>query len=616
MNNSELAKSILKLVGEESNVVSLTHCATRLRFKLKDEGKADKSAIEKTDGVLSVVKGAGQFQIIIGTQVGSVYDEIVKISNLDGTSNESNVKDEGNLIFRFFNVIAGIFTPLLPLLAGAGVLRGILIIFVKCNLLSINSGTYHILFSAGDAVFYFLPVLLAFSSAKRFKVNPFIAAVIGASLIDPNITGLVTKGNGSMTNFFGIPVVLMTYSSTVIPAILGIWVYSYVERFLKRHIPDTFQLVFVPLISFVTVVPLTLIIFGPFGVYLGTGIAQAINWMLSKNGLITGAVIGGIWNVFVVFGLQWAVNPIMINNISAYGFDYIVPLTGAANFGQAGAAFGVFLKTKNKKTKALAGSSLISIFLAGITEPAIYGISIPLKRPFIASIIGGACGGAFMGAFHVKALAFVFGGLTTLPAFVCNTFVYYLIGLLICFVVSTIATVVLGFEDPKENSDIEGISNVEIKEIVKEEILMSPVEGKVVKLSDVKDEAFSSESLGKGIAIYPESNTILSPVDGIISAAYPTGHAIGITSTSGTEILIHIGIDTVELKGVGFSPKVKQGDTIKRGQLLSEIDIDKIKLGGYDPTIMVVILNSDKYKNFIGSKVKDIKSGERLLMLE
>ncbi len=611
MNKAELAKKLLKLVGGESNVISLTYCATRLRFKLKDEGKADKTTIEKTDGVLSVVRGAGQFQIVIGNQVGSVYDEITKIGNIDGTANEAEVKDEGNIVSRFFNVISGIFTPLLPVLAGAGVLRGILILLVKCNLISETSGTYHILFSAGEAVFYFMPIFLAFTAAKRFKVNPFIAAVIGGSLISPSITSLVT-GNGSTTTFFGIPVILMTYSSTVIPAILAIWFYSYVERFLKKYIPETFQLIFVPLISFVIVVPLTMIVFGPFGVYVGNGIAAVINWLLDKNGLITGAIIGGAWNVFVVFGLQWAVNPMMINNISTLGFDYIVPLTGAANFGQAGAAFGVFLKTKNKKTKSMAGSSVISIFLAGITEPAIYGISIPLKRPFIASIIGGAVGGAFIGAFHVKALAFVFGGLTTLPAFISDTFVYYVIGLLICFVVSTIATIILGFEDKKEDIDIEVNSKIDVKE----ETLVSPVDGKIVKLSDVKDEAFASGGLGKGIAIYPESNEIVSPVDGVVSASFPTGHAIGITSKFGAEILIHIGIDTVKLNGDGFNTKVKQGDLVKRGQLLSIINVNKIKSEGLDPTTMVVVTNSYEYNSVEATKDKEIKASEELLVLK
>lgn len=611
MNKPELAKKLLKLVGGESNVVSLTHCATRLRFKLKDEKKANKSAIEKTEGVLSVVKGAGQFQIIIGNQVANVYDEILKISNLGGDSPTEEVKDEGNIIFRFFNVISGIFTPLLPLLAGAGVLRGILVLLVKCNLMSDKTGTYHILFSAGDAVFYFLPILLAFTAAKRFKVNPFIAAVIGASLIDPNITGLVTKGNGSMTDFFGIPVVLMTYSSTVIPSILAVWFYSYLERFLKKYIPESLQLIFVPLISFVVVVPLTMIVFGPFGVYVGKGIAGAINWLLDKNGFITGAFIGGIWNLFVVFGLQWAVNPMMINNISTLGYDYIVPLTGAANFGQAGAAFGVFLRTKNKKTKSLAGSALASIFLAGITEPTIYGISIPLKRPFIASIIGGACGGAFMGMFHTKALAFVFGGLTTLPAFVSNTFVYYVLGLLICFVVSTIATVILGFEDPKEDDEDTH------ETVIKEDTLVSPVKGKVVKLSDVNDEAFATESLGKGIAVLPESNEIVSPVDGVISATFPTGHAFGITADTGAEVLIHIGIDTVKLNGDGFETKVRQGDKVKQGQLISVIDVEKIKGKGFDPITMMVVTNSSQYKNFEEkSNKQQINAGEGLLALQ
>jgi PTS system beta-glucosides-specific IIC component len=540
--------------------------------------------------------------------VPDVYEHLSKLIG-DSVDDDSSQSSKGNLISRVFSIIAGIFTPLLPLLAGAGVLRGCLILSTQLGLLNDGTSTYKILFAAADAVFYFMPILLAFSAGKKFNVNPYISAVIGAALIDPNILGMVKDGNGTTVDFFGIPIVLMNYASTVIPAILAVCFYSYVEKYLKKYIPDSLQLVFLPVISFIVVVPVTLLIFGPFGVYAGNFIAGAINILLTSNGLITGALIGGIWNVFVVFGLQWAVNPMMINNIGTVGFDFIVPLTGAANFGQAGAALGVYLKTKNKKTKTLAGSALLSIFFAGITEPAIYGISIPLKKPFIASIIGGAAGGAFIGAFHVKAMAFVFGGLTTLPAFIGDTFIYYIIGLAICFAVSTIATLVMGFEEkPGENDTPKIFLKKDLK-------IVSPIKGEKVSLSDVKDPTFASAVLGKGIAINPLEGKVFSPVTGKVSALFPTNHAIGIISNDGVEVLIHIGIDTVNLDGKYFRALIKKDSEVKAGDPLIEFDLDSIKQAGYDTTTMIVISNTNDYNDVLSTQKTHIHVKDEIITI-
>ncbi|UQS82631.1 PTS transporter subunit EIIC [Bombilactobacillus folatiphilus] len=455
MDKESLGKKILKLVGGEENITGISHCATRLRMLLKNDQVAqdNKDKIEQLDGVISVVENGGQFQVIIGPAVGKVYDELLIDTDLSTESAQTTDKDHKSkkgLVSTFLDVVSGIFTPLLPLLAGSGVLRGLVLLLTQFGWLSKTSGTYHILTVSSTAVFYFLPILLAITSAEKFKTNKYVAAAVMGALIMPEFTQMMgNHGNGTITHFLGLPIVMMQYTSTVIPAILAIWCLSYLERYLKKIIPENVQLLFVPLISLFIMVPLTAGIFGPFGVYVGEWISDAINFLMNTNGWIAGALVGGAWNVFVIFGLQWAVNPVMIQNVSRFGFDYIVPLTSAANFGMAGATLGTFFKTKNQKMKAYTISSLLSIFFAGITEPAIYGVGVKYKKPLIGAIAGGAVGGSFIAGMHVKSFAFVFGGLTTLPAFIGKTFAYYLIGLLVCFTVGMAVTLVLGIDEKK-----------------------------------------------------------------------------------------------------------------------------------------------------------------------
>lgn len=447
-----LGKEIIELVGGEENIQAITHCATRLRMSFKDKSKVKEHEISQLEGVLGTMEKGGQYQIIIGPAVDSVYSDAIKGTGFENETASVPVDDTGkkNFVTMFLDTVAGIFTPLLPLLAGSGVLRGIVLLLSQTGLLSDQSSTYVILTSASTAVFYFLPVLLAFTSARKFGANQYVAVAIMGALMMPDFVALMGDGgNGTVTSFMGIPVVLMGYSFTVIPAVLAIWCQSKLETFLKKVIPTSLQLLFVSLISLLIMVPLTAIVFGPFGVYVGEAFANLVNSLMSFNGWIAGAFIGGVWNVMVIFGLQWAVNPVMIQNISVLGFDKIVPLTAAANFGMAGAAFGTFLKTKDQKMKSFSLSALLSIFFAGITEPAIYGIAVKYKKPLIGAIIGGATGGAFIGGMSVNAYAFVFGGLTTIPAFVGETLVYYVIGLAICFIVGTIATMLLGLGEEK-----------------------------------------------------------------------------------------------------------------------------------------------------------------------
>ncbi|WP_373773977.1 PTS transporter subunit EIIC [Streptococcus ferus] len=453
-NYKATAKAILDHVGGKENIVGMTHCATRLRLNLKDDSKVDDGAVKKIDGVVNVINTAGQYQILIGIEVPHVYDEfeaLIKGNNESITEERSN--QGGSIINRVFSAISGIFSPLLPALAGSGILRGLLILCVQLGLIQENSGTYTILFSASMAVFYFLPVLLAFSSARRFGASPYISALIGGALLHPDFLSLLgDTGNGAMSSFLGIPVVLMNYNSTVVPIILAIWAYSYLYKWLDKNIPETLKLVIVPLISLLVMVPLTTIVIGPLGVYGGELIANIVNWLIERSGLLTGVLIGGGWSVLVSFGIHWAVNPIMINNISQVGYDYICPLTFACNFAVIGTALGVWLKAKNKELKNFALTGAITIALSAIIEPTLFGMLIKNKKLFLAQIIAGAVGGAYLGLTKVVTNAFVFGSVTTFPSFIVTN--ANIINGIIGLGISVVVGAVLGYIFTNKNDKL------------------------------------------------------------------------------------------------------------------------------------------------------------------
>lgn len=441
---NEMAKKILENVGGAENISNMTHCATRLRLNLKNEDKADDELVKKIDGVVDVVKRAGQYQILIGTMVSKVYDEFEVLVKGNENSKLETKNISGGILSNIFSAISGIFSPLLPVLAGSGILRGLLILFVQLGIINESSGTYSILFSTSMAVFYFLSVLLAFSSARRFGASPYISALIGAALLHPTYISLMGEiGNGAITTFMKIPVILMNYNSTVVPIILSIYVYSYLYKWLEKVIPETLKLVLVPLISLFIMVPLTIIVIGPIGVYLGEYIAIVVNFLIERSSILTGILIGGGWSVLVSFGIHWAVNPIMINNITTNGFDYIVPLTFACNFAVIGVSFGVWLKAKDKNLKNFSIIGVLTIALSAIIEPVLFGLLVKNKKLFFAQIISGAIGGAYLGFMKVVTNAFVFGSVTTFPAFIVGNIniVNAMIGLLI----STILGALLGF---------------------------------------------------------------------------------------------------------------------------------------------------------------------------
>ena len=589
---TKLADDIVSYVGGQENVISLYHCITRLRFKLKDTSiaKVNKDKIEKLTGVLSVVEANGQFQVVIGSDVSDVFQTILAnyhIKNaLDNTEDDDVESNKtGNIVIRFFNTLSAIFNPIIIALAGAGMLKALLVVFTTYHLLSNQDSTYKILAAAGNSVFYFLPLFLAISAARIFKANMFISLAIVASLLEPNFVSMVVK-NGTTVDFFGIPTVLMGYSGTVIPAIIAIYVYAHLEKLLKKFIPKSMEIFALSLVALIIMVPLTVLVIGPIGVMLGDGLGNAMNFISGESGLLAGLLIGGGWTFLVMMGIHWGVVPIMVNNLALHGYDTLRPMIAAATFASAGVALGVFLKSRNKETKGLALSSLLPALLGGITEPIVYGLSVKYKKPLIAQVIVGGLVGAFMGALQVKASVYVFPALTTLPAFFGPTFIYYGIGITVAFFGTALLTYLLGLGETDETTS-DSLS------------VALPLRGDVIPLSDVNDPVFSTLAMGNGFAIYPERGDILAPITGEIITVFPTGHAFGIRSALGTELLVHIGLNTVDLSKGTFNISVKKGDQVKKGQQIGTANLAEIKEKNYDPTTMVIFTNGVKEQTLV-----------------
>lgn len=622
MDKQQLSKDILKLVGGEENIDQVTHCMTRLRFNLNDNSKADKKTLQNTPGVMGVMINGGQFQIIIGNEVPKVYNALVgnMSKSPDGDTNVSTeTKQKKNPLSALFDFISGVFTPILPAITGAGMIKGIVALLVTLGWMSETSSTYQILSAIGDGAFYFLPIILGISTARKLGSNMYIGAAIGASVLHPTITALL--GTGEDVTFAGLPVVAATYSSSVIPILIAVWLASYVEKAVDKVTHASLKLIVVPTVTLLVIVPVMLIAVGPLGVIIGNGLTDGFSWLFNNTGLFAGLIIGGTFSLLIITGMHYALVPIMIGSIATLGYDYLIPMMMVANFAQAGSALGVSLKSKNKQTRSLAMSTSVTAFM-GITEPAMYGVNMKYKKPFIAALIGAGIGGAFMSLFHTK--AYVIGGLAGLsgiPMILGGTFVYAVIGLLIGTVAAVVLTYILGFEEETavEAPEAKQVDTAEGKavnlqaaatnetgsaasvKIVGEEVsaedqeVYSPITGEVKPLSTVNDPAFSEEIMGQGFAIQPSEGRVVSPINGTVFSLSKSGHAIGLVSDSGAEILIHIGIDTVKLKGQFFSPKVQAGARVSVGDLLMEFDREEIDKAGYETITPVIVTNMHQY---------------------
>lgn len=593
MGETALAKQLLKLVGGKQNINQVWHCATRLRFTLKDQDKVPKEKVEALDGVITVVEASGQFQVVIGNNVSDVYQEVVKLepSLSDGTEGPATVTHEKMTFKRAFNglltFISGVFTPFLGAMAGAGILKGLLSLAVVLGWLTTKSGAYQIWWAAADGIFYFLPLALAFTGAKQLKVNQFVAMAIAAAMVYPNIVALVGKPS---IDFFGIPVVAANYTATVLPILLVVVVQKFLEPFFNKIWHESVRNILAPLCLLVVIVPLTMLVVGPVSSILSNGLATAIVSLNKSVPVLAGMILGGFWQVFVIFGVHWALVPVMMNNIALYGTDPMMPILLPAVLAQAGAAFAVFLKARDAKMKSLAGSSTITA-LFGITEPTIYGITLKLKKPFYCACVAGAVGGIIVAMSGAGANVASLASVLSLPTYLGKGFGVSVIGDVVAFVLGVGLTLAFGgINAPAKNQAA--------AEVVADhaETLAAPVKGTLVALSDVPDEVFASGTMGQGIAIEPEENVVKSPVAGTVSLVYPTGHAIGITSDKGAEILIHIGIDTVNLKGKHFKALIEQGQKVTVGTPLVEFDYQAIQAAGYAPTVMMIVTNSDQYQ--------------------
>lgn len=619
MDYQAIAKEILKDVGGKDNIVDVTHCYTRLRFVLKDTKQANKEALQQTEGVISVVESGGQYQVVLGNKVAHVYNALEPLLAQQLTT-KTSTKEKNSLGNRILNTVAAIFTPIVPAIAASGMLKGILAIavmvannFYQVDLKPLN--TYIILSAASDALFYFMPVILGYSAAKVFKTNEYIAMVIGATLCYPTIVSLMTEK--SAVTLFGLHVTKANYVSTVIPIILAIFMLAYVQRFLEKVIPEVLKIIMVPTLSLLLMIPATLLLFGPIGIYLGDGVNWLYYYIMNLSPILLGGFIGGIWCVLVIFGAHRGLVPIGINDVARTGRQNLLAFAGAANFSQAGAAFGVFVRTKNKDLKAVAASATVTA-LFGITEPAIYGANLRLKKPMIYAVASGAAGGALMGWGGSYGTAFANQGLLTIPVYAeagTKAFICYLLGCGIAFFGAFLLTIFLGFNDlPLDESRQE--PSLKTETVKEKQRIQAPVQGQLVSLDQINDEVFASQQMGKTLAIYPTEEQIVSPGNGQVTALYPTHHAIGLKLDNGAEILLHIGINTVELKGRGFETFVKVGERVRLGQKLLSFDKQIIQAAGYDPTVLVIVTNTAEMAVIETTKQTEITPQTNLFFMQ
>ena len=592
----KLAQGIVEQLGGKENITDAYHCQTRLRFKLADESKLNKGKLEALDGVTKYLSNAGVHQVVIGTHVKDVFDEVEK--KIDIVSSNDSVPEKKGPVSAFIDFVSGTFQPVIPALSGAGMVKAVLALLVVFKVITNESQTYYMLNLFADGVFFFLPMILAFTVAQKLRCNPILAASVAAMMLHPNWGALVTAGEP--VNFFGIiPFRLASYSGSVIPILIVIFCQSYVEKYLRKIIPKSVELVFVPMLTFLLMGTLAFSILGPIGSVIGGYLASFFTFLSVNASWVPAVLIGGFLPIMVMFGLHNGVAPLGVMQMAELGYDSIFgPGALVSNIAQATAAAVVAFRTKDKKIKQLATSGSITAYM-GITEPALYGVNLPKKYPLISAMIGGASGGLYAGLTNTHRFATGSSGLPAVLLYIGDDTMKYfwniIIALIISAVVTAILTYILSFKFEKDEVIGEA---PEIKAVILEDTrLNSPVPGTVIPLSEVEDEAFASEALGKGFAVEPSEGKVFAPFDGKVVALFPTKHAVGLVSDAGTEILIHVGLNTVELKGKYFDALVEVGQEVTKGQLLLTFDMKKIQEAGYSTQVPVVVTNTPQYSS-------------------
>ncbi|MFC3927639.1 beta-glucoside-specific PTS transporter subunit IIABC [Streptococcus caprae] len=641
-NYDDLAKDIVAHVGGEENVANLVHCITRLRFTLRDESKADTDYLMNHDGVVTVVKAGGQYQVVIGNHVSDVYAAVLKTSNIKGSGSiDVDEGDEdlpkGSLLDRFIALMSGLFQPILGVLSGAGILKGLAALLVAMGVEK-TTGIYLIIQAAGDGFFQFLPMALAFTAARKFKSSEFIALAVAGAMLYPSLVnpadveplmtlfkGTIFESNVFMT-FLGVPVILQSYYSTVVPIIVAVWFASKVEKFFKNIIPDVVKLALVPAFTLLISVPISILLIGPISSWAADTVGGVIATVIGYNSVIAYALVGGFWQVLVMFGLHWGLIPIAYQNYQSIGFDTVLPGSFGASFAQIGVLLAVILKTKEAKVKQI-GWPAFATGIFGITEPAIYGVTLPMKIPFIISCVAAMIAGGLAGL--LKLVSYTSGGLGIFkyPTFldpagvntmnmwhgvIVSVFAFILGFVLMMFVkVPTL----YGNKEQAVVQETKEDDHVVEPTVISNQILQSPLKGQVVALTDVPDPVFATGAMGQGVAIAPTEGKVVSPISGRVKLLFPTKHAIGLETDAGAEVLIHIGMDTVNLEGKHFTAHVSEGDQVTVGQRLISFDFEAISREGYSVVTPIIVTNSKDFVSIENLASGDIDQGDDLLAL-
>mgnify|MGYP004518170051 CR=1 FL=1 len=607
----KLALDIIDVVGGQKNIVNATRCATRLRLVLKETPEGAKEKVSALAGVITVVENNGQFQVVIGTHVGEVYDSVAEALHLDASTQEIE-QPKQSIVNRIIATMSAVFAPFVYILAAAGLLQGALILITMAAPAFAETGTYEILNFMSWTPFTFLPIFIAITASKHFKCNTYIAILCCCALVNQSWADIAARiADGDIVRFLGVKLSETTYTSTVLPPLLLVWVLSYLEHFIEKKLPDAAKPLLTPLICFVIMVPATIIVIGPASAITANAIANGYNALVAFAPALAGAIIGGLWQIVVIFGVHWGITPVVLANFDMNGCDTFQAFQTIAVVAQVAAAFGVFIKSRNKAFKGVALSAGVTgIF--GITEPTIYGVTLRLKKPFICGCAGGAIGAVVLSFFHSAYYAYAgLPGLLTIVNAINKdapmSFIGEALACVIASVITIVAIQIVGFDDPVDES--------EEKEEKEEKEIESPLAGTVIPLSEVHDEVFASEMMGKGCAVIPEEGKVYAPFDGKVVGLLDSHHAVGMESTDGVEVLIHVGMDTVKLNGRCFTIHVEEGEQVKKGQLLLEFDIPGIKEAGYEVTTPIIITNSDEF-NDVETKAKGkVTVGTKLLEL-
>lgn len=617
----KLAVDIIKAVGGKENILKASRCATRLRLVLKETTNEAKENVSNLTGVITVVESGGQFQVVIGTHVGKVFDKVASELNLDSNTIEDEPK--ASILNRIIATMSAVFAPFIYILAAAGILQGCLILINMANPSFSSTGTYEVLSFMSWAPFTFLPIFIAITASKHFKCNAFIAVACCAALVSPTWAEIASRiADGESVRFLGISLAETTYTSSVLPPLFLVWILSYVERFVDKKLPEVIKSLFTPFICMIVMVPLTILVIGPLSDSLATGIANGYNYLYNLAPAVAAAVIGGLWQIVVIFGVHWGVTPMCLANYDLYGMDTFQAFQTMAVIAQAGAVFGVFVKARNKQTKNIALSAGVTgIF--GITEPAIYGVNLRFKKPFICGCIAGAIGAVVGSFFNIAYYAYAgLPGLLTVVNSITPDNPKSIIGMLLGAAISFFGAIALvqivGIGEKETNEEKQDKKIEEGQPILNMgvNVIKSPISGKIIELEKVDDPVFSSGAMGKGIAIEPMDNKVYAPFNGTIEFIAETKHAIGLLSEDGVEVLIHVGMDTVKMQGRGFNVKTSVNSKIKAGDLLLEFDRNAIEKEGYSLITPVVITNADNYEDNVLCINEEVKNGREIINLK